>query len=252
MFKDKLKASGLHFILSILVVSLIMSLVIYFWFPLKYISMTRFTTLLIVIVGVDLVMGPLLTFVIYNSKKKNLKFDLSVILILQIFALGYGIYSLYEEHPVYITFNQDRFTIINARDAKPEIAKYDSYKVSKLSSAKLAFAKMPSSNEKQQELYDDVLSGKADLDQRVDYYELYDNHTDEIISKSLGTDFIFSEEKSSRPELKSFLDKYPENYINFAYVPLQSSNKFSIIVLDKKTAQPITTIDIDPWTLSQK
>ena len=79
----------------------------------------------------------------FQPNKKSLKFDLSVIAAIQLSALIYGAYALYQVHPVYITFNVDRFTLVSARDAEPEKAKYDEYKVSKFTTGNLAFAKMP-------------------------------------------------------------------------------------------------------------
>ncbi len=143
MFKNKLKASLIHFGLSILLVGLSMGSIIFFFFPSLFISVSDFKEVASIIIAVDLILGPLLTFVVFQPKKKSLKFDLAVIAVIQLSALIYGAYALYQIHPVYITFNIDRFTLISARDAEPEKAQHNEYKVSKLSAGKMAFAKMP-------------------------------------------------------------------------------------------------------------
>lgn len=252
MFKTKFNAFLVHFALSVIIVSFVISLMIYFWYPLEYLGLTRFKEVALLIISVDLVMGPVLTFVVFNPSKKSLHFDLAVIAILQFSALGYGVYTLFKGHPVYITFNQDRFTLVQARDAKPEKAKYNEYKVSKLTSGKIAFAKMPEDRKEKDKLLFSVLEeGAPDLDQRTDYYEPYEKHISTVLAKSLNPELIFSK-KNLLPESQSFLKKYGNNFEDFAFLPLSSSSKFAIIVLDKNSAQPIDTIDIDPWELALK
>jgi len=251
MLKTKFNAFLVHFALSVTIVSFIISLIIYFWYPLEYLGLTRFKDIALLIISVDLVMGPVLTFVVFNPMKKSLRFDLAVIAILQFSALGYGVYTLFEGHPVYITFNQDRFTLVQASDAKPEEAKYSEYNISKLTSGKIAYAKMPDDKKEKEKLLFSVMEGAPDLDQRTDYYEPYEKHISSVLAKSLDPKLIFSE-KNLLPESQSFLKKHGNNFEKFAFLPLSSSSKFAIIVLDAKSAQPIDTIDIDPWELALK
>ena len=143
MFKHKLKALLIHLGLSILLVGLVIGSLLFFFFPQLFIGVSNFKEVATLIISIDLILGPLLTFVVFQPKKKTLKFDLSVIAAIQISALAYGAYALYEVHPVYVTFNIDRFTIVSAKDAKPEKAQHDEYRISKLNAGKLAFAKMP-------------------------------------------------------------------------------------------------------------
>ena len=120
MFKTKLKASLIHLGLSILLVGLVIGSILFFFFPQLLIGITDFKEVATLIITIDLILGPLLTFVVFQPKKKSLTFDLSVIAAIQLTALIYGSYALYQVHPVFVTFNIDRFTLVNARDAQPE------------------------------------------------------------------------------------------------------------------------------------
>ena len=251
MFKHKLKASLIHLGLSILLVGIVIGSLLFFFFPQFFIGVSDFKEIAILIISIDLVLGPLLTFVVFKPKKRTLKFDLSVIAAIQLSALAYGAYALYEVHPVYITFNIDRFTIVSAKDAEPEKAQYDEYKISKLTTAKLAFAKMPDDIEKKNEITLTAAMGGGDLDARTEYYEPYENHIDQVLARSLDPKLIFADEDSKKGA-KSFYKKYQDRLDSFAYLPLNSQKKDAIIVLDKKTAQPIATLNIDPWELSKK
>ena len=251
MFKNKIKASLIHLGLSILLVGIIIGSVLFFFFPKLFIGISDFKEIATIIISVDLVLGPLLTFVVFQPKKKSLKFDLSVIAAIQLSALAYGAYALYQVHPVYITFNIDRFTIISAKDAEPEKAQYDEFNVSKLTTAKLAFAKMPDDQDKRNDILLTATMGGGDLDQRVEYYEPYENHINQVLAKGLDREIVIAAAESDQ-KIFSFLEKHESKLDNYVFLPLNSANKDAIIVLDKVSALPVATINSDPWELTKK
>lgn len=251
MLKEKLKASIVHLIISVIIVSLTVGLITYFWYPLNYLYITRFVQIVVVLVCVDLVMGPVLTFVVYNAKKASLKFDLAVIAILQIAALGYGGYMLFQNHPLYVTFTIDRYTLVSAQDADPEKAQYEEYKISKLSSPQLAFAALPETQEAKNKLMLGVIGGAKDLDQRTDLYKPYLKNLAAINAKSIEKDRIFAD-KENKPEVAKFISQYGHSIEDYIFLPLNGHTKHVIVAVNKNTGQPITTIDVDPWQYKQK
>ena len=72
--------------------------------------------LFFLIVSVDVVLGPLLTFAVFNNRKpwSELRRDLLVILALQLAALGYGTYTLFLARPVAMVFENTRFRMVTA------------------------------------------------------------------------------------------------------------------------------------------
>jgi len=251
MFKNKFKAFSIHLALSVILVSIITSAIIYFWYPLDYLGITSFKEITLLIISIDLIMGPVLTFVVFNPNKKSLKFDLTVIVALQLSALTYGSYYLYQGHPVFITYAKGSFTLVNAQLAKPEKAKYNEYRITKLSSAKLAYAEIPNDIIEKNKLLEESMSGGPDLEERVDLYKPYEQHINDIISKSLDASEIFSD-KELKFKTSKFFSKHGDNIDQFAFLPLEGSTDDAIIVLNKKSAEFITTINIDPWKYVKK
>jgi len=72
--------------------------------------------LTLILAGVDMTLGPLITLVVFKSGKKGLKFDLAVIALLQATALAYGVHVVYAARPVYLVFAFDRFNVMTAED----------------------------------------------------------------------------------------------------------------------------------------
>lgn len=74
--------------------------------------------LFVLVVGVDLALGPLLTFVAYNPAKgrSHLRRDLAVIAVLQLAGLSYGLHTVYVVRPVALVFEHTRFRVVSAGD----------------------------------------------------------------------------------------------------------------------------------------
>lgn len=70
----------------------------------------------ILLIGIDIILGPALTLVIFKSGKKSLKFDLLIIAILQLSAMAYGVATLLEGRPVYVAALGDKFQVIQATE----------------------------------------------------------------------------------------------------------------------------------------
>jgi len=78
-----------------------------------------------IMVGVDVVLGPLLTLVIASPKKssRELARDIACIVAVQLVALGYGTTVLWNGRPLYYTFSEKELSITQGIDLQPaEIA----------------------------------------------------------------------------------------------------------------------------------
>ena len=116
MLKDKLKATGIHFLFSVLIIMAFVGLVYYVWFtPAFFMVLGAFTPLKILLL-VDVILGPLLTFVVYKKGKKTLKLDLTVIIVLQIAALVYGAYSTNQGRPVLMYLDDRSYSLVLQKD----------------------------------------------------------------------------------------------------------------------------------------
>lgn len=121
-----MRAAGVHLILSIIVAGLAAALVFLLWFPGVYQHLSGGRELFILIVIVDIVMGPLLTFVAFNLRKgwPHVRRDLVVIGTLQFAALLYGLHTVYIARPVAMVFELDRFRVVTAFDVhQPDLPK---------------------------------------------------------------------------------------------------------------------------------
>src|SRR5689334_12196169 len=103
------KAAGIHLGISLVIALLVGSVIYFVWYPPPFFTVSGGNTLMLLIMGVDVVIGPALTLAVFRVGKWGLKFDLSVIAILQFAAFCYGLYIIAAARPVFLVAETDRF-----------------------------------------------------------------------------------------------------------------------------------------------
>lgn len=114
--KIRLASAGVHFLVSAFIISLFLSVVYFVWYPSPFDTMHSVFDAVIIVLVVDLVLGPFLTFVVFNVKKPRSELirDLSIIFLIQISAFIWGIYITYDMRPSFLVFQGDTFySVIN-------------------------------------------------------------------------------------------------------------------------------------------
>lgn len=113
--KDKFIAAGIHLLISIVVALFVIALLVFYWFPGSLIELGAIQGAKIMLI-VDLVLGPVCTFVVYKKLKSSLKFDLSVIALIQIGALIYGLITVHSQKPSYLVLTYSDLTVVSHLD----------------------------------------------------------------------------------------------------------------------------------------
>ena len=108
ILKTRVIAAGLHFIVSFIVISIALSIIYFIWYPKPfYIIHSVFDAVKVALI-VDLVLGPFLTFVVFNLSKPRLELirDLSIIVLLQVVALSWGLHITHKMRPDFFCFSR--------------------------------------------------------------------------------------------------------------------------------------------------
>lgn len=115
------KAALLHLGISVLMGALVAVVVFGLWFPYPYRELAGGLQLFWILIGVDVICGPLLTAFIFNPRKsqRELTLDLLLIGLLQLAALAYGLYSISLARPIALVFENDRMVAVSAANILP-------------------------------------------------------------------------------------------------------------------------------------
>jgi hypothetical protein len=116
--KFRLKAFGLHLLASSAALTLIFGSLYLGWYRWPGWHLADVSQVVFVMAGVDVVVGPLLTFVIARSSKprRELARDIAMIVTVQLFALIYGSVSIWHGRPLYYAFSESVLQLVQAYD----------------------------------------------------------------------------------------------------------------------------------------
>ncbi len=109
-----------HLLTSILIALLLAYIVFMIWYPVPLPKATGITHIFLMMLIIDVILGPILTFIIYKKGKKTLKIDLAVIIILQLGAMLYGMYFVAQGRPSWLVQIEDRVILVSPSIALDE------------------------------------------------------------------------------------------------------------------------------------
>ena len=244
---SRIRASLIHLGISGVVVGTALGVIFLIWYPDPYFKAAGTWNVIKVLVGVDLVVGPVLTLLLFKSGKPRLKFDLSAIACIQLVALVYGLTVVFKERPYLTVFAVDRFSIVTKGEVDASKFNYEELGKKPLVGPLLVFAAMPDSQEEQQKLLMEVLlEQKPDLDRRPEYYEPYPDHVDDVVRRLRSLDKLRQKSGDAAAAVGDLKEKHGTTE-GLAYAPLVGRNSDYVLVLDKSTGFPVASLDVDPW-----
>jgi hypothetical protein len=132
--KSRLLAAFVHFGISLAIAGFAAWLVFAVWYPYPYREISGGRELFLIVVTVDVILGPLLTLAVFDVRKsvKTLRLDLAVIGLFQLAALVYGLWTVAVVRPVHLAFEMDRFRVIHALEVPADELKQASLEFQRL------------------------------------------------------------------------------------------------------------------------
>ncbi|MEQ8408976.1 MAG: hypothetical protein RKH07_11935 [Gammaproteobacteria bacterium] len=140
---NRWQAFGIHLGVSVSIFLVLLGIIVAVWFPGILFSIDGGWNGLRIIIAVDLVLGPLLTLIVFKAGKPGLKFDLTCIALFQAVCMAGGMWVVHSERPVALVLAFDTIYSLTA----DEFADYEK-DVSVLqtfpgSSPKLVYTELP-------------------------------------------------------------------------------------------------------------
>jgi hypothetical protein len=116
----RLKNALIHAFLSGGLACLLAAVVFYVWYPQDYRQLSGGAGLFVIVMAVDVLVGPFLTLVVSDARKKRVELwrDWACIGLVQLAALLYGVHAVYLARPVALVYELDRFRVIAAVDVE--------------------------------------------------------------------------------------------------------------------------------------
>lgn len=248
----RFKAASNHGLCSLLVLSVVLFWVFWVWFPGSFDAMLKVDSFFWVVVLVDLCLGPLIIFVIYDVSKprRELLVDYFIVTFIQLIVLLYGLYTLSQSRPVFVVFVKDRLEIVVARDLDNErlMLADQSYKKLPMWGAEQVCSESPNSPEEVSEL---IESG-YDVQYQPKYYrpcnqrELVDNgySLSRLVAIISEKRRVFSSTSLDQVELR--IEELATRK-ELVWLPVVSHYGFWVGVISSDSGQVIEYFDVDPF-----
>jgi hypothetical protein len=175
------KVAGIHLLCSVLLAAMASWLVFGVWYPYPYGHLSGGRELFLLVVFVDVVCGPLLTLVLFSPKKsrEELWLDLSLVALIQLAALGYGMWTVWQARPLYLVNEVDRYKVMSAPDvdAKALHALPANLKVQFWAGPKTVGIRPPKNEEEHNTVLFEAAVGGRDYGARPEFYIPYEGET---------------------------------------------------------------------------
>ena len=242
------RASLTHLAISAVIVGAVLAIVFLIWYPGTTFEIAGAVNPVYVLVGVDLVLGPLLTLIVYKQGKPGLKFDLAFIATVQLTALIYGASTLHSERPHYLVFAVDRVTLVASKTVDESLIRDESIATKPLREIVRVFARAPADPEEFQRFLNSVLfDGMPDLDRRTEFWEPWESGFDEISMAIQPFAAFTPASEEERRRVAAALDRYGDEHPNLGILPIGGIEEDIGMLMDRDSLVPLGVIKVNPW-----
>lgn len=243
-------ASGLHCLLSLVVALAAAILVFGFWYPYPYREISSGRELFLLVVSVDVILGPLITLMIVNrnKSKQELCGDLLVVGLIQVAALGYGLWTVAIARPVHMVFEYDRFRVVHAIEVDPTLLRGSSARIVALPlSGPTLLALRPFRDEQEKmEATMAALQGVS-LASRPELWIPYEEATAAVLKYAQPAEQLLNRFSASANDIRQTLHGVGRAPQDVVYLPLVGRKSFWTVFLDPVTAQVLVTMPLDSF-----
>ncbi len=248
-WQGRLQAAAIHLAISLAVAVLAALLVFFVWYPYPYREISGGRELFLLVVVVDVIMGPLMTLAVFNLKKprKELRRDLAVIGTLQLAALFYGLWTVAIARPVHLVFEIDRFRVVHAVDVEPALLKRatpDLQQLPLMGPTLLSVREFKDSKES----FDATMAALQGLDlaTRPDFWQSYEKAKTQIIAKAKPLADLKTRFPARAIDIDAAIITVPAN-TPIGYIPLHSRSNFWTVLINTNTAEVLGFVPLDPY-----
>lgn len=243
------KAGISHLLISAMVGGCTALVVFGVWYKWPLHEMLQGRELFWLVVGVDVVCGPLLTLVLWNPAKprRELVQDMALVACLQTGALLYGIHTVAIVRPVHLVFETDRIRVVSASEleATELPGAPEGLRDLPWTGPTLISVRAPHNSDELLKSVDLSMAGK-EPSLRPDWWQSYESGLPQVFARARGLDVLLR----ARPAQKDLLDTAVRQSgmpaSDLLWLPFTSAKAMEwVVLIDRKEGKPRAYAPID-------
>ena len=241
--RDKALAALIHFSLSLTATGGLAATMWFALYPPPYFWIDGGISVLKILVVVDLILGPALTFVVYNRAKREWKRDLAIIAVVQVIAFAYGAYTMARYRPVFAVYIDRSFFAVTW--PKVEMATPNLEKPRALHSADwaptLVLIDLPADAHQRLDLLRRVNpDGTNALPGMGDRYLAFSGPLQQkVLADSADVETLARGNADIARELARVKAAHPGPLSNYSFQPLVGRDAECMLMIDKASGKPV-------------
>lgn len=247
------RPAALHFVVSSLVIAIAAYMVFVVWFPAPLDQLADGRNVLWILACVDLVSGPLLTFIVASPGKSRIALwgDLTVIGLVQAMALGYGVLALYDARPVYLAFEGDRFRVVSVPDIDSQSKSTGgmlNQPLPKWGPSLIGVKMLEPSDPRYLQSLEQSVNGNHPAF-RPERWVPYSDQRQVVIKSALPIGNLTMGGDAISREVAEWLHRNNQTQEDIVYLPLANHKEQDwIILLKKLDGEPVGFLAVDGWS----
>lgn len=249
-WRSRFRAVGVHFGLSVLVAVLAAMLVFSIWYPYPYREASGGRELFFLLMSVDVILGPLITLVIFNIQKsrQELRRDLVVVVLIQLAALSYGLWTVFIARPVHLVFEIDRFRVVHAIDVDQKLLPKNlaGLEVMPLSGPTLISVRPFKSAQESFDVTVSALQG-VEIGARPELWQSYSTGRPDVLRAARPVSQLKARFPDRAAEIDMVLGGVGRNSQTTAYLPMTGRKGFWTVFVDPVTADVLAFLPLDSF-----
>jgi hypothetical protein len=245
------KAFAVHLTISALIATSVVSAMLLVWYPGVLFPAMGGNELAMILIGVDVVLGPVVTLIVFNPAKSRrlLRMDLALIAVAQAGALAYGVYVVAEARPVYVVFAVDRFDVVAANQLFDEdlaVVKRSEFRTVPWGRPPVIAAAMPKDPAEQLRVIQWALVG-SDLQVFPQYYVQYVELAESALKRAKPLAELRRRHADEATHLDEVLARLGRRDEELRFLPLKARNRDMTVLLDAKNGSVVGYAEVNPW-----
>lgn len=247
---SRYRAASVHLAISAVIALAVISTMLVLWYPGTYFSAMGGKLLVALIVGVDVIIGPIITLIIFDTRKKELVFDLAVVAALQLAALIYGTHTMYIARPVFTVFTGQQFVVVVAAEIDPKEqakARFEEFRSFSLTGPRLVATEPPTKREDISDLLFAKIFGLG-IQNLPKFYVPYVDKRDQILKASLPLSALSLQGKD-KETLENYLRRFGHKKEYLRYLPVTAKDTVFTAIIDSN-GDVLDMLDISPGSIS--
>ncbi len=249
-YRERAVAAGIHLLISLAVATAVLGLVFWVWYPEPLDRLSGVGAILVLLLAIDVVLGPVLTAVVFDRRKRSLRFDLACIGVLQLAALAYGLYTVEAGRAHHLVFVKDRFEAVSRADLRSEdmaIAANNPYARASWFGPRFVAAEFPADGEARQQLMFESVLGGRDLHHLPAQYRALDSQSADMRAKSLPLADLRTFNPGRGRDLDAALAKLGVEAHHVRFLPLKGPEGDAAVLIDAAHGNVLLIVDLMPW-----